>query len=104
MYMIYDVDVDPQIVASNLHRIINQIYRLLPLREEGSDWKKPLYTLIIELTGLIKLFPDIEEGLRALSKLQGVYSIGEELDFYEYRRTIFECCSIIGSIEKKITE
>lgn len=102
MYTIYNTEIDNKAICENLHRIVNQIYRLLPLREEGADWQKPLYTLIIELTGLFELFPNVSEGLKALSKLQGIHSIGEDLEFYEYRRTIFECCSIISSIEKEI--
>ena len=30
-------------------RLTNQIYKLLPSREEGVDWRKPLSTLIEEI-------------------------------------------------------
>jgi len=29
-------------LEKNLKKIINQVYKLLPLREEGKDWRKPL--------------------------------------------------------------
>lgn len=103
MYMIFELNVDEFPVETTLHRIVNQIYRLLPLREEGEDWKKPLSTLIIELTGFFELFPNLSEGIRALNKLQGMLMIGDDLDFYEYRRTIFECCSIVSSLEKELS-
>lgn len=102
MYIVYDIDVDNSVVKYNLKRILNQIYRLLPLREEEEDWQKPLATLIIELAGMLHLFPDLKEGLKVVSKLQGMLELGNDLDFYDYRRTIFECCSIVSSLEKSI--
>lgn len=102
MYIVYDADVDNSVVKYNLKRILNQIYRLLPLREEEEDWQKPLATLIIELAGMLHLFPDLREGLKVVSKLQGMLELGNDLDFYDYRRTIFECCSIVSSLEKSI--
>lgn len=102
MYIIYDADIENAAVKNSLKRILNQIYRLLPLREEGEDWEKPLATLLIELVGLLELFPDLKEGLKVICKLQGLLTLGNDLEFYEYRRTIFECCSIISSLEKQI--
>lgn len=100
MEMIYNENIDNTVVKYNLKRILNQIYRLLPLREENEDWQKPLATLIVELVGLLHLFYDLKEGLKVISKLQGMLELGNDLDFYDYRRTIFECCSIISSLEK----
>ena len=39
MMTIYNVDVDKDILEHNLIKILNQTYRLLPIREEGQDWK-----------------------------------------------------------------
>jgi hypothetical protein len=102
MFTVYETDITNSSICYNLHRVVNQIYRLLPLREEGQDWQKPLSTLIIELSGLFNLLPQLNEGLRVLSKLEGLLILGNDLEFYEYRRCIFECCSIISSIEKKL--
>ena len=35
MKMKYDLDIDIDIIKNNLKRITNQIYKLLPMREEG---------------------------------------------------------------------
>ena len=51
----YDISIDTQALIHNLRRITNQIYKLLPSREEGLDWQKPLETLIEELSGLDRL-------------------------------------------------
>lgn len=107
MYVVYEIEnknqeIDNSVVAYNLNRLLNQIYRLLPLREEDEDWQKPLGTLLIELIGLCSLFPDLREGLKVISKLQGISALGNDLSFYEYRRTIFECCSLMSNIIKEI--
>ena len=46
------VTIDKQTFNKNLSRFINQTYKLLPLREEGKDWKKPLETLMEEMVGM----------------------------------------------------
>ena len=36
------VIINKESIDFNLKRIINQVYKLLPMREEGRDWEKPL--------------------------------------------------------------
>ena len=38
--------VNIEAVHLNIKKTINQVYKLLPMREEGKDWKKLLETLI----------------------------------------------------------
>ena len=52
----YDIDIDNEVIKLNLKRITNQIYKLLPMREEGLEWRKLLSTLIEELAGMNRLF------------------------------------------------
>lgn len=96
-----DNEIPDVTVARNLRRILNQVYRLLPVREEGGDWKKPLSTILIELTGMLDILPDLEEGLALLSKLDAMLVMDEDLRFGEYRRAVFECCSILGKLADK---
>ena len=93
------VDFDAQIVESNLLRIQNQIFKLLPMREENKDWLKPLETLAIEVAGMGSLFSDQKEFLTLSSKLEGLRTVHTE--FPLYRRTIFECCSLIEKVKKQ---
>lgn len=95
---------DKKIVAANLHRLVGQVYRLLPAREEGEDWMKPLETLVNELIGMFSLLPDLSIGLAAASKLEGLYQRGKEVEFANYRRTIFECCTILSKLEQSLLE
>ena len=46
VYIKNGLEISCEDVQNNLKRIINQIYKLLPLREEGENWQKPLQTVI----------------------------------------------------------
>jgi len=52
MVMKYDLEFDNNAIRKNLDRITNQIFKLLPSREEGSDWEVPLQNLILEIKGM----------------------------------------------------
>ena len=58
MIIKYDAEINDNSIRINLQRITNQIYKLLPNREEGIDWEKPLSTLIEELAGMDSLLID----------------------------------------------
>ena len=88
-------------IFNNLNRITNQIYKLLPNREEGLDWEKPLETLIIELTGMSSLLPDQTELFSLLCKLEALKTLADEEDFMLYRKTIFECLGLMSKIKKQ---
>ena len=94
--------IDDDILRFNVKRLTNQVYRLLPAKEEGSDWVKPLETCIIELLGLGDLFPDQPKFLMLVSKLDGLRASKDDIEFALYRRTIFECCGILNKIEKEL--
>ena len=99
----YDVNIDDKVVLLNLKRITNQIYKLLPNREEDSEWQKPLDTIIEELAGMCMLLTNYQSELfTLLCKLQGLHTLTEKRDFPMFRRTIFESLSIISSIKNSL--
>ena len=100
MIIKYNVELSDQIVKKDIRRIINQIYKLLPLREEGQDWKKPLQTVLQELAGMQRLFLGQQEQsfFILLSKLEGMNILVDDEQFSLYRRTIFECLSLLNQI------
>ena len=102
MILKYDAEIDNAAVVHNLKRITNQIYKLLPNREEGIDWETPLTTIMEELAGLDRLLLDEHEILFCLlSKLEGLFMLINEDDFFLFRRTIFECLSLMNSLKQK---
>jgi len=82
-------------------RLKNQIFKLLPLREEGKKWEKFLETLLIELGGLDSIFRNQVNFIVVIGKLEGLLSLN---DFKIYRKTIFEIINLIDSFKTKENE
>lgn len=101
--MKYDLNISAETLSANIKRLINQTYKLLPNREEGLEWKAPLQTIIEEYAGMDRLLVDQHETfLCLLCKLEGLFTLTEEADFFQYRRTIFECLSLANSIMQNV--
>ena len=104
MYIKYDASIDNEAIKANLKRLTNQIYKLLPNREENIDWQTPLTTVIEELGGMSKLLENHETLFTLLCKLEGLFTLTEEDDFFLYRRTIFECLNLLSTLKGEIEE
>jgi len=99
----YSIVINDDIIQDNFKRIINQIYKLLPTREEGSNWQKPLETIMVELSGMERLFEGQQyDFFPLLCKLEGLFSLDKDEDFSLYRRTIFECLGLLSKINNDI--
>ena len=100
MLLKYGLDIEKEAVKANLGRLTNQIYKLLPIREEGKEWIRPLETIMEELAGMDRLFLDQQSNLYKLfCKLEGLFSLDSQEDFMLYRSVIFECLGIIGELK-----
>lgn len=97
----YNTEIDNEIVITNLKRLINQTYKLLPNREEGIDWSTPLSTITEEIAGMAALFnKDLgPDTLSLLSKLEGLKTLDGEEEFFSFRRTIFECLNLMNKVK-----
>ena len=91
----YEIEFTDEQIKSNVQRLTNQLWKLIPMREHNENWQKQLETVLIEIAGLNELFtsPII---LQLLSKLEGLNV--KETNFEIYRKTIFECISLVRSI------
>lgn len=95
-----ELEVSPVVLHKSFTKIINLTYKLLPMREEGAEWKKPLETIIEELIGLNSLLVDLQEDIfPIICKLEGLFYLTEEKDFGLYRRVIFECLSLLNGVK-----
>lgn len=102
MVIKYNADISNEVVIKKLKKITNLIYKLLPSREENLDWEKPLETIIEELAGMDRLLIDKHEILfPLLSKLEGLFTLTNIEDFGLFRRTIFECLSMMNMLMKQ---
>ena len=65
------------------------------------DWETPLTTILEELAGMDRLILDDryhEILFPLMCKLEGLFLLKEENQFFLYRRTIFECLSLMNRI------
>ena len=103
MLLKYSLEIDKKAVVASLNRIVNQIYKLLPDREEGIDWEAPLETILVELSGMDRLLVDQHNVFfPLLCKLEGLFELDEEEDFFSYRRTIFESLNLMSNIIENV--
>lgn len=91
----YGFDVSNEIVLANKRRLINQLWKVLPMNENGEDWKKQLQTVIDEMVGLNKIFKEELNFLILLSKLEALFEIE---DFLDFRKTIFESINLLSEL------
>lgn len=97
------VVISEEAFSSNIKRIINQFYKLLPMREEGREWEKPLSTLIEEVSGMKRLIAGQDDlFFLILCKMEGLFSLNRQQDMVTYRRIIFEGLSLLNDLEKNV--
>lgn len=96
------LEVDDKTLHKKLTKLGNQIFKLLPMREEGADWVKPLETLSIEFLGLQAVFIDNDSYLSLVCKLLGLLSQSDTVSFELFRRTIFECCGLVDRLKPEV--
>ena len=94
----YGFDISEDIIATNIKRLTNQLWKLIPMRENQEDWLIQLDTVIIELAGLQELSNNTadEKFLILLSKLEGLKQ--KDNSFNIYRKTVFECISLLREL------
>lgn len=78
-------------------RLINQLWKLIPMRENDEDWQLHLAIIIEEIAGLVKIYNNDANGLILLSKLEGLFTL-ENDDFMIYRKTIFRCIDLLSQV------
>lgn len=86
-------------ISTDLSRLINQIWKLLPMREHQEDWQKQLNSVLVELRGLHELFGDQLNFLILITKLEGLRT---EENFMTYRVNIFNAITLLSELNAKL--
>ena len=84
----YNFDIDNNLINTNINRLTNQIWKLIPMRENEEDW-------LSQLNSLGQIFND-SQYLILLSKLEGLKNI--EIEFPIYRKTVFEAITLLRGL------
>ena len=94
----YDLIFSKEEINNEIIRLTNQLWKLIPMRENKEDWDKQLETVIIDIAGKDEIFLHNSHFLQLLSKLEGLRVV--ENDFNIYRKTIFEAINILQEVRK----
>lgn len=95
----YMFDFRKEDIEVNVRRLTNQLWKLIPMREHEEDWPKQLDTVIIEIAGLNEIFIH-PQFLQLLCKLEGLKV--QETNFELYRKTVFECISLLQELSRGV--
>ena len=91
----YNLEFQQIDIATNVRRLTNQLWKLIPMREHEEDWPKQLDTVILEIAGMNEIFIS-PQLLQLLSKLEGLRI--QDTNFELYRKTIFESISLLQEL------
>lgn len=96
----YDIYIGKNSLRENIDRLTNQMWKLIPMRENGEDWKKQLETVILEVVGFHSIFYDNPLFLQLLLKLEGL--LVQSTTFLVYRKTVFEAIDLIQQCKGEV--
>ena len=96
----YGFIIDKITLEKNIVRLTNQLWKLIPMRENEEDWEKQLNTVILEIAGLNEIFVEDPQFLQLLSKLEGIRAVAAVTDFAIYRKTVFESIGLLRGLIK----
>lgn len=89
-------EIDGAILDKDISRLTNQIWKLIPMKENEENWQVQLSSVIIELVGLNEIFNFSAKYLILLSKLLGLQK--EEVEFVIFRKAVFESISLLREV------
>lgn len=93
----YNFSFAPETFNADMRRLVNQVWKLIPMKENEEDWQLHLNTILEEIAGLHELFASQINYLIILSKLEGLkHPVCE--DFMLYRKTVFRCIDLLGKL------
>jgi hypothetical protein len=99
---IYNEPITDAVLLNNINRLSDRIFKLLPMREEGRDWNNSLHNLLIEIVGLNKILEESGQTIlfNVIIKLKALETLDKEDDFFDFRKVIFECLSLMNKLKK----
>ena len=95
----YQFEFPSEVIDRQITRLTNQLWKLIPMRENEENWEKQLNIVKIEIAGLNRIFLQTPQFLQILAKLEGISEI-ENMEFSDYRRTVFEVISLLQQLKK----
>lgn len=90
----YGFEFSAQSLEANKNRLTNQLWKLIPMRENEENWQGQLETVILEIAGMHEVLQGNELQFQVLlTKLEGLRTT--ETTFEQYRKAVFESISLL---------
>ena len=96
----YNFEFSQDVIKKYIIRFTNQLWKLIPMRENNEDWEKQLNTVIIEVVGLKEIFILSPFFLQLLIKLEGLKT--SDMEFSLYRKTVFEAINLLQELKRNV--
>ena len=94
----YNFEFSKEEINNEIMRLTNQLWKLIPMRENDEDWNRQLETVIIDIAGKEEIFLHNSHFLQLLSKLEGLRIV--DVEFAIYRKTVFECINLLNEAQQ----
>lgn len=94
----YGFEIDSSVIDITITRLINQLWKLLPMKEQEEDWEKQLDIVILEIVGLHEIFSSNPTFLQLLIKLEGLKQT--DIEFITYRKIVFDSINLLQGLKK----
>ena len=91
----YGFEFSNVVVLQEKKRLINQLWKILPMRENGEDWENQLSNVIEEISGLNLLYSNKLNFMILLAKLENLFYIQS---FSNFRKNIFESITLLDEV------
>lgn len=98
----YDIDFSVLSIKKNMDRLINQVWKLIPMRENDENWHLHLDSVILEVVGLNEVFCKDSNFLALLVRLEAL--MNGQTNFLQYRKVVFESINLIQKIKDSVNE
>ena len=66
----YNIDFTQDVLVADKKRLTNQLWKLIPMRENAEDWEGHLKVIVEEICGLSEIYNNNLDFLILLSKLE----------------------------------
>ena len=96
----YNFDIDKEVLSKTIMRLTNQLWKLIPMKEQEENWEKQLDIVVLEIAGLNEIFISNPLFLQLLSKLEGLKVI--DLEFNAYRKTVFDSINLLQGLKNEL--
>ena len=95
----YGFCIDNEVINKQAIRLVNQLWKLIPMKEHGENWEKQLDIVIVEIAGLNEIFSFKPLFLQLLAKLEGLKV--SDISFNIYRKTVFDAINLLQELKNE---